>query len=145
LPAHLPRIAQTIACTPEQCVCAKCGKEKAVIGFERSEQLDVEPAKYFVRVIKREKRACRSCEEAGVSCAPLSPKIIDKCLASNRLVTDVVVNKYCDHLPLYAGSGIKQPMPGGRLCRSNEAAPLSRLCYARHSRGGAGRGSSQSF
>jgi hypothetical protein len=28
-------------------------------------QLDVEPAKYFVLVTKREKRACRSCEELG--------------------------------------------------------------------------------
>jgi transposase len=106
LPAHLPRIEETISCTPEQCVCAKCGKEKALIGFEQSEQLDVEPAKYFVRVIKREKRACRSCDQAGVSCAPLAPKIIDKCLASNRLVVDVVVNKYCDHLPLYRQSEI---------------------------------------
>lgn len=117
LPAHLPRIEQTIACTPQQCVCAKCGKEKAVIGFEQSEQLDVEPAKYFVRVIKREKRACRSCEEAGVSCAPLSPKIIDKCLASNRLVTDVVVNKYCDHLPLYRQSEILEREFGIELPR----------------------------
>ena len=37
-----------------------------MIGYEQSEQLDVEPAKYFVLVTKREKRACRSCEEGGV-------------------------------------------------------------------------------
>jgi transposase len=37
-----------------------------VIGYEESSQLDVEPAKYFVLVTKREKRACRSCEDHGI-------------------------------------------------------------------------------
>jgi len=42
----------------------------AVIGYDVSEQLDVEPAKYFVVVTKREKRACKHCEESGVGCGP---------------------------------------------------------------------------
>src|SRR5271166_6762921 len=75
LPADLPRIEQIVACTPEQCVCGNCGKETSVIGYETAEQLDVEPAKYFVRVTKREKRACKACEEQGVRCAPLPPRI----------------------------------------------------------------------
>ena len=62
LPAHLPRIEKVIACTPEQCVCGNCGKETSVIGYEKSEQLDVKPAEYFVVVTKREKRACKACE-----------------------------------------------------------------------------------
>jgi transposase len=49
LPADLPRVERIIACTPEQCVCGKCGKQTDRIGYESSEQLDVEPAKYFVR------------------------------------------------------------------------------------------------
>ncbi len=48
LPAHLPRIEKIIACTPEQCVCGNCGKENSVIGYEKSEQLDVKAAEYFV-------------------------------------------------------------------------------------------------
>jgi transposase len=63
LPAELPRREQIMVCTPEQCVCGKCGKQSTVIGYETSEQLDVEPAKYFVRVTKRKKRACKNCEE----------------------------------------------------------------------------------
>ena len=63
---ELPRTEQIVACTAEQCVCGKCGKQTTVIGYETSEQLDVEPAKYFVRVTKREKRACNACEEQGV-------------------------------------------------------------------------------
>jgi transposase len=71
LPAELPRIEQLIACQPKECVCGTCGREKVVIGYESAEQLDVEPAKYFVRVLKREKRACSHCPEQGVACAPL--------------------------------------------------------------------------
>jgi transposase len=53
LPAHLERVAQVIACTAGQCVCGQCGKETAVIGYEETEVLDVRPAEYFVRIIKR--------------------------------------------------------------------------------------------
>jgi transposase len=67
-----------------------------LIGYETSEQLDVEPAKYFVRVTKREKRACKGCEEQGVQSAPLPARIIDKGLASDRVVIDTVVSKYAD-------------------------------------------------
>jgi len=28
LPAHLPRVEKIIACTPEQCICSQCGKDK---------------------------------------------------------------------------------------------------------------------
>ena len=82
LQADLPRIEQIIACRPEQCICGNCGKETTVIGYEQSEQLDVQPAKYFVRVTKREKRACKTCEEQGVQCAPLPSRIIEKGLAT---------------------------------------------------------------
>jgi transposase len=99
LPAGLPRVERMIPCTPEQCVCQNCGHEKTVIGYEQSEQLDVEPARYFV-VTRREKRACRACAE-GVSAAPLPVRIIDKSLVSDRVVIDTIVNKYSDHLPLY--------------------------------------------
>src|SRR5260370_1411000 len=75
LPAHLPRIEKMVACTPEQCVCGNCGKENSVIGYEKSEQLDVKPAEYFVVVTKREKRACKACEEHGVKCAPARGRI----------------------------------------------------------------------
>jgi len=56
---NLPRVERVIACTSEQCVCGGCGQSTAVIGYEESEQLDVEPVKYFVLVTRREKRACK--------------------------------------------------------------------------------------
>ena len=118
LPANLPRKEQIISCTAEQCVCSKCGKETTVIGYEQSEQLDVAPAQYFVRVIKREKRACRTCEEQGVRCAPLPARIIEKGLASDRVVIDTVVSKYLDYLPLYRQSAILQRETGLEISRA---------------------------
>ena len=106
LPANLPRVERILPCTPDQRLCKRCGRETVVIGYEESSQLDVEPAKYFVLVTKREKRACRSCEELGVVSAPLPPRIIEKCLASDRIVIDTVVSKYCNHTPLHRQSVI---------------------------------------
>lgn len=42
-----------------------------------------------------------------MACAPLPARIIEQGLANDRVVIDAVVRKYSDHLPLYAGSGIK--------------------------------------
>ena len=106
LPANLPRVERVLPCTQDQRVCKRCGKETVVIGYEESSRLDVEPAKYFVLVTKREKRACRSCEDLGVVSAPLPPRIIEKCLASDRIVIDTVVSKYCNHTPLHRQSMI---------------------------------------
>jgi len=107
LPPNLPRVERILHCTPDQRVCKRCGKETVVIGYEESSQLDVQPARYFVLVTKREKRACRACEELGVASAPLQPRIVEKCLASDRIVIDTVISKYCNHTPLYRQSMIR--------------------------------------
>ncbi len=118
LPAGLPRVERVIACTPEQCTCEACGQAKAVIGYDVSEQLEVEPAKYFVVVTKREKRACKCCEEGGVVAAPAPERIIEKSLVSNRVVVDTVVSKYSDHLPLYRQSAILEREAGVEISRA---------------------------
>jgi transposase len=118
LPAGLPRVERVIVCTPEQCACEACGQAKAVIGYDVSEQLDVEPAKYFVLVTKREKRACKHCEEGGVAAAPAPARIIEKSLVSDRVVIDTVVAKYSDHLPLYRQSVILQREAGVEIGRA---------------------------
>ncbi len=88
-----------------------------MIGYEQSEQLDVEPARFFVVVTKREKRACKGCAE-GVSAAPLPARIIDKGLVSDRVVIDTIVSKYCDHLPLYRQSAILERETGVSISRA---------------------------
>jgi transposase len=97
LPENLPRVEEVLKCADP--TCTKCGAATSVIGYDESEQLDVEPAKYFVKVTKREKRACRGCQ--SVMTAPLAARIIEKGLASDAIVINTVVAKYADHLPLY--------------------------------------------
>lgn len=106
LPADLPRVERVMACTPGQCICGSCGAETKVIGYEVSEVLDVKPAEYFVEVTKREKRACKACEEQGVAMAPLPVRIIAKSLVSDRIIIDTIVGKYANHNPLYRQSVI---------------------------------------
>ncbi len=118
LPANLPHVERILPCTPDQRVCKRCGKETVVIGYEESSQLDVEPAKYFVLVTKREKRACRSCEDFGVASAPLPPRIIEKSLASDRIVVETVVSKYCNHTPLHRQSMISERDLGLEISRA---------------------------
>jgi len=118
LPAGLPRVERVIACAPEQCTCQACGQPTAVIGYDVSEQLEVEPAKYFVVVTKREKRACQHCEEGGVAAAPIPPRIIEKGLVSDGAVIHTVVAKYCDHLPLYRQSAILEREAGVEISRA---------------------------
>ena len=117
LPPNLPRIERVIACTAEQCVCGRCGQPKTLIGYEESEQLEVEPAKYFVLVTKREKRACKACAE-GVVAAALPPRIIAKGLASDRIVIDTIISKYCYHTPLYRQSVMLERETGLELSRA---------------------------
>ncbi|MCB2792227.1 IS66 family transposase zinc-finger binding domain-containing protein, partial [Listeria monocytogenes] len=46
LPPELPRIEHRHA--PESCACGQCGANLVKIGEDVSEQLDVEPARFFV-------------------------------------------------------------------------------------------------
>lgn len=118
LPAHLPRKIKKLECAPEACRCRACGAETVVIGYDESEQLGKVPAEYFVWLIQREKRACRACEKGTVVAAPLPARIIDKSLASDELIIDVLVSKYCDHLPLYRQEAILAREAGVEISRS---------------------------
>jgi transposase len=118
LPKYLTRVEKVIVCSPEQCICGQCGKQTSVIGYETSEQLDVKRAEYYVVVTKREKRACKGCEEQGVECAPAPVRIIEKGLASDRLVIDTVVSKYADYVPIYRQCAILQRETGIELSRA---------------------------
>lgn len=91
---------QIVRCTLEQCRCGQCGSQTTVIGYEETEVLDVRPAEYFVRVIKREKRACRSCEES-VQTAAVPEHTVPKSILSDQVIIEAVVNKYCASLSLY--------------------------------------------
>jgi transposase len=104
LPAHLPRVEVVIPCPEKEQVCPVCDQIKPVIGYDLSEELCVKPAEYFVKVTKREKRACRRHPEGGVTTAPAPVRILPKSKLSDEVIIDTVVRKYQWHQPLYRQS-----------------------------------------
>ena len=97
LPPELPRIEHRHE--PESCTCGDCGRALVKIGEDISEQLDVEPARFFVHRHIRPQYACRTCET--VTAAPVPAALIDGGLAAPSLHAWVLIQKYLDHLPLY--------------------------------------------
>ena len=97
LPEHLPRIEHRHE--PESCTCGQCGNDLTKIGEDVSEQLDVEPARFFVNRHIRPQYACRACET--ITAAPIPPAVIDGGLVAVGLYVWVLIGKYLDHLPLY--------------------------------------------
>src|SRR4051812_22019034 len=98
LPAHLPRIETLIDVEDKSCPC--CGESMHVIGEDTSEMLDIVPAQLRVKVIRRPRYGCRTCEEAVVQ-APAPERPITGGMASEALLAQVLVAKYADFLPLY--------------------------------------------
>lgn len=125
LPEHLPRIEHRHE--PALCTCAQCGKDLIKIGEDISEQLDVEPARFFVHHHIRPQYACRACET--ISAAPIPPAVIDGGMAAVGLLTWVMVSKFLDHLPLYRLEQIaaRQQVP---LARSTLAEWVGRVGVA---------------
>jgi transposase len=125
LPSHLPRYEVMIDAAPESCPC--CGGKMHCIGELRTEQLDIVPAQLRVRVTRRPRYACRTCEETVVVAeAPARP--IDGGMPTEALVTHVVVSKYCDSQPLYRQSQMLQRQ-GITLDRSTLSNWVGTACW----------------
>jgi transposase len=69
------------------------------IGEDVSEQLDAEPARFFVRKHIYPTYACRAC--VTITVAPTPPAIIERGRPAPGLLAQVLVSKYADHLPLH--------------------------------------------
>nr|WP_173276917.1 MULTISPECIES: IS66 family transposase [unclassified Sphingomonas]AJW29558.1 putative transposase [Sphingomonas sp. JE1] len=102
LPAHLPRFETVIE--PESLECA-CGGTLHKIGEDRSERLDIIPAQHRVMVTIRPRYACRCCSD-GVRQASAPAHVVSGGLPTEALIADVLINRYCDHLPLHRQSKI---------------------------------------
>jgi hypothetical protein len=89
LPDHLPRIEHRHE--PASCTCGQCGGALTKIRDDITEQLAVEPAKFFVHRHIRPQYACRACETVVAEAVP--PAIIDGGLAAPGLLAWVVTSK----------------------------------------------------
>ena len=99
-PAHLPRIDNPIAVPEQDRRCPKCGSERACIGHDITEVIELVPAQVVVRVDRREKLACESCQGELVR-APLGDKVVAAGRLGSTLVAVLLVDKYDDGLPLH--------------------------------------------
>src|SRR6056297_67408 len=111
LPAHLKRKVIEADVSPEERMCSCCGEEMPIIGTDNSERLDLIPAELFVWEIRRHKRACGKCKEsiaqvpAGAEPGGLTTPVPGSDYGFG-VYTQIIVNKFADHLPLYRGEDI---------------------------------------
>src|SRR5690606_9491421 len=92
LPAHLP--VEEIEIHPEGDL-----SEMVCIGKEITEELECEPAKFYIKRYIRYKYAAKNGE--GVTIAELPERVIDKGIPGASLLALILTGKYVDHLPLY--------------------------------------------
>lgn len=101
----LPRDRIVIEIPEDERRCA-CGTVMDPIGEEVTEELEYQPASFFIREIVRKKYACKAHEEQGVVTPDLPARPIAKGMPGPGLIAQVLTAKYKDHLPLHRQHGI---------------------------------------
>ena len=103
-PAHIERRVDVIEPDSTLCPCG-CG-EMTKIGEDRSERLDIVPARFLVIETVRPRYACNRCKGGGVVQAAAPASLIEGGLPTEGVLAHVLISKYGDHLPLYRQSQI---------------------------------------
>jgi len=124
LPDHLER--EDLLLDVDNAMCSCCGGPLHPIGESVSEMLDWVPAQLRVLRIRRPKYGCRTC--ATIAQAPAPERVIAGGLATPALLAQVLISKYCDHLPLYRQSKIFA-RHGMELDRSTLAGWVGGACW----------------
>ena len=133
VPDHLPVIEEVIVPPAVQAAPAQWRRIEG--GEEITERLDYEPARFLCRRTVRPKYVRRGALEAVPVSAPLPPCFLEKSIATPGLVAQILVAKYCDHLPLYRQELIYETRHGVPLTRQTMcewigvAADWLRLIY----------------
>jgi transposase len=100
----LPRrtILHDLAENEKHCAC--CHHPLKRMGEDRSEKVEVLPKRLYVEEHIQYKYSCWRCER--IYSAPKEKAPIPKALAGGSLLTEIIINKYQYHLPLYRQSKI---------------------------------------
>jgi transposase len=100
LPDHLPREENILNPNPE---CSSCGgTEFRKIGEDTSELLEYIKSSFKVLRNVRPRCVCIKCDKIVQAYAPSNP--ISKGKAGSGLLSHVLIQKYCNHLPFYRQS-----------------------------------------
>lgn len=112
LPEHLERrdVVHDLTDAEKRCPC--CGQPRVCIGEQTTEQLDVEPARFFVLRTVKKSYACQQCDPTAVpaeqrlqTAGPAQVGPIAKGLCGPGLLAHVITAKFADHTPLHRLAG----------------------------------------
>lgn len=97
--AQLP--ARTVRCKADpEARCPGCGGAFESAGTATSFRVEWVPGHFLVEDVVRDKCRCPRCTDQGVLTVP-GPYALDRALCGNSLLARVLVDKFCDHLPLH--------------------------------------------
>ena len=104
LPDHLPREPHVHEPTTGSCNCPECGGKLRALGEDSSEMLEYVPEHWKVIKHVRPKYSCSACQKIVQANAASRP--IERSYAGPGLLANMLVSKFCDHLPYYRQSQI---------------------------------------
>jgi transposase len=147
LPEHLERRAVVHDLTEAEKLCPCCGRPRVCIGTQTAEQLDLEPARFFVLRTIKKSYACQHCDPQAVppeqrlrTAGPEQVGPIAKGLCGPGLLAHVLTAKFADHMPLHrlagqltrSGVAVARSTLGDWLAQAADLlAPLYRLMHQR--------------
>jgi transposase len=147
LPEHLERrdVVHDLSEAERRCPC--CGQPRVCIGAQTAEQLDLEPAHFFVRRTIKKSYACPHCDPVTVppeqrlqTAGPAQVGPIAKGLCGPGLLAYSVTAKFADHVPVHrlagqlgrSGVGIAPSTLGDWLAEAADLLdPLRQLMHQR--------------
>jgi len=98
----LPRYVFHHDLPTEEKNCTGCSNPLHLISKESAEQLEIVPLRVYVAEHMRYKYGCRTCQT--IVMGRKEPAPLPKAIAGSTLLTEILVNKYQFHLPLYRQS-----------------------------------------
>jgi transposase len=126
LPEHLERREVVHDLSEAEKLCSCCGRPRVCIGEQTAEQLDLEPAHFFVLRTVKKSYACQHCDPRVVppehrlqTAGPEQVGPIAKGLCGPGLLAHTITAKFADHTPLHRLAG--------QLTRSGVAVARSTL------------------
>jgi transposase len=112
LPEHLERRDVVHDLTEAEKLCPCCRQRRVCIGEQTAEQLDLEPAQFFVRRTIKKSYACPHCDPATVpaeqriqTAGPAQVGPIAKGLCGPGLLAHACTAKFADHTPVHRLAG----------------------------------------
>jgi len=100
-PDDLPVETTILDLSQDQKVDPATGQPLVCIGEDVTERLAKKAASFFIKKVIRKKYAVAGNPDEGIKTPDLPQTFMPRCAVDESIVADVLVKKFCDHLPLY--------------------------------------------